>query len=253
MQICVCFKIVPEFDKVLESDWENISQGLDTSYVKKMINCFDETALEMALRIKEMATDMKIECTAVTVGGGLTNLMKGLYAVGYDKVVNIPFENREFCSKSVAKLLTNFIKDGNFDLILLGKQAGMADSGMVPPLVAELLNLPFVKEVVSAEIKNSYIMIKNETLRGIETLELTSPVVASVGNAEYSYLRIATLRDKMIASKRDIEEFSATPVDEIELPIFIHESSNKDCIMVEGENESIKADYVYKKLIERLI
>ena len=105
MKICVCFKIVPDLDQVLESDWRDISQGLDTSYVKKMINCFDETALEMALRLKETAADTGAACTAVTVGGGLASLMKGLYAVGYDRVVNIPLERREFCPETVAALL----------------------------------------------------------------------------------------------------------------------------------------------------
>ena len=139
MKICVCFKIVPDLDQVLESDWRDLSQGLDTSYVKKMINCFDETALEMALRLKETAADTGAACTAVTVGGGLASLMKGLYAVGYDRVVNIPLEHREFCPETVAALLADFIKSGDFDLVLFGKQAGMADSGMVPPLSAELL------------------------------------------------------------------------------------------------------------------
>lgn len=253
MKICVCFKIVPDLDQVLESDWKDISRGLDTSYVKKMINCFDETALEMALRLKEMAADTGAECTAVTVGGGLASLMKGLYAVGYDRVVNIPLERREFCPETVAALLADFIKSGNFDLVLFGKQAGMADSGMVPPLSAELLGLPFVEDTVAALLESGQLMLEHETPEGLEALKLKCPVAASVGDAEYAYLRVATLREKMAASKRDIEEWPALKTEDTILPDFSRESSVKECVMIEGESGAAKAGVVYEKWIEGMI
>lgn len=253
MKICVCFKIVPDLDQVLESDWRDLSQGLDTSYVKKMINCFDETALEMALRLKETAADTGAACTAVTVGGGLASLMKGLYAVGYDRVVNIPLEHREFCPETVAALLADFIKSGDFDLVLFGKQAGMADSGMVPPLSAELLGLPFVGDTVAASLEGGQLVLEHETPEGLEVLKLKGPVAASVGDAEYAYLRVATLREKMAASKRDIEEWPALPAEDTVLPAFSRESSAKECVMIEGESGAVKAGVVYKKWIEGMI
>lgn len=250
MKICVCFKIVPDLDQVLESDWQDLSQGLDTSYVKKMINCFDETALEMALRLKDMAADQTVECTAVTVGGGLPSLMKGLYAVGYDRVADIPLEHREFCPETVALLLADFIKSGDFDLVLAGKQAGMADSGMVPPLLAERLGVPFVADTVAARLTEGHLVLEHETPGGLEALTLKGPVAASVGDADYAYLRVATLREKMAASKRDIESVAARPVEDRILPVFSRESSAKECVMIEGESSAAKAGVVYQKWIE---
>lgn len=252
MKICVCFKIVPDLDQVLESDWAAVSQGLDTSYVKKMINCFDETALEMALRLKDTAADGAVSCTAVTVGGGLTGLMKGLYAVGYDRVVSIPLENREFCPETVASLLAGFIKDGDFDLVLAGKQAGMADSGVVPPTLAGLLGRPFIGDTVAAGLEDGQLVLEHETPGGLEVLRLRGPVAASVGDAVYAYLRVATLREKMAASKRDIETWAAPPVRPAERPDFIRETSAKECVMIEGESAGAKADEVYKKWIEEI-
>lgn len=53
-RILVCFKIVNNFDDVLPGDWQDIGTGeVDTSYTKRMLNCFDESALEMALCLRE--------------------------------------------------------------------------------------------------------------------------------------------------------------------------------------------------------
>ena len=52
MKIGVCFKIVPDYEGLLPEEWQ-VPGNLDFTYVKKMYGCFDEPALEMALRIAD--------------------------------------------------------------------------------------------------------------------------------------------------------------------------------------------------------
>lgn len=44
MKILCCFKIVPDIEIIPENSWQNISSDiLDTTYLKKIWNCFDES------------------------------------------------------------------------------------------------------------------------------------------------------------------------------------------------------------------
>lgn len=70
MNIWVCFKVVPDFEQVLPSDWRDFSMSTDIRYAAKTINCFDESALELALRLKEqrLAQGLAATCRAITLG-----------------------------------------------------------------------------------------------------------------------------------------------------------------------------------------
>lgn len=253
MKICVCFKIVPDLDQVLDGDWKDIDGGLDTSYVKKGFNCFDESALEMALRIRE-ALEESVSCTAVTVGGGPLGLIKGLYAVGFDRVVNIALEDREFCPERVAALLYDFIQLEGFDLVLTGLQAGMADTGMIPPLLAESLGWPLIEEVVAAMPLAQGICFTCESPDSLEMLTVEGPVVASVGDARHPYLRVATLRQKMASSKIEIECFKASlSIEESEPPRFNHLKREKNCRLITGQNTQEKAACFFDNVIKGVL
>ena len=49
-RILACFKVTDDFDSLMPAEWENLGTGApDTSYVKRLLGCFDEAALECAL------------------------------------------------------------------------------------------------------------------------------------------------------------------------------------------------------------
>jgi electron transfer flavoprotein alpha/beta subunit len=68
MKIAVCFKAVPDFDQVVEADWDGFSLDADWGYVKRVFGCFDESALETTLRLRTAWEDLgeETECTALT-------------------------------------------------------------------------------------------------------------------------------------------------------------------------------------------
>ena len=66
-----CFKVVPDLDLVAEEDWELEGQlHVDTSYVKPIWNCFDESALEMMLKLSDLSGSFNVvfELSALTIG-----------------------------------------------------------------------------------------------------------------------------------------------------------------------------------------
>jgi electron transfer flavoprotein beta subunit len=65
-----------------------------------------------------------------------------------------------------ARALAEVLKQGNYDLILFGKQAIDDDMAQVPQMVAELLELPCATVVVKLEIADG----KATAEREVETL-----------------------------------------------------------------------------------
>jgi electron transfer flavoprotein alpha/beta subunit len=89
LKIVVCFKVTPDFEQVLPSDFENFSPYIDLNYVRRVISCFDEAALELALRIKDgrAAKNLPTECVALTYADALqSTFSRTLFAAGFDEI-----------------------------------------------------------------------------------------------------------------------------------------------------------------------
>ena len=57
MNLVVCFKMLPDPDRILREDFQNFQLGSDLAYAGSVPNCFDASALELALQLKEQAGD----------------------------------------------------------------------------------------------------------------------------------------------------------------------------------------------------
>ncbi|MDR1906368.1 MAG: hypothetical protein LBQ27_05630 [Clostridiales bacterium] len=213
MKIVVCFKVVPDFEQVLKSDWENFSSESDLNCAKRIINCFDETALELALRIKD---DVEkdggfAECTALTFAGELKNVFSSaLFAAGFDRVELIKDEGTcAFNSLSAAKNLAGRIKEISPDLVLTGKQAGYADGGVVPFYIAERLKLRAIGEAFDAGFAEGVFFADiREPTGGIRRCRIDEPAVVSVGTGQIAGLRITTLKKRLATVGKNIDIFS---------------------------------------------
>ena len=76
MKILCCFKIVPDIEAISEDLWQNATNEiLDTTYCKKIWNCFDESALEMILKLSDLSESFKVvsEINALTIGNSFNN------------------------------------------------------------------------------------------------------------------------------------------------------------------------------------
>lgn len=232
MKILVCFKAVPCWEKVLDEDWGQFGPGLDISYAGTALNCFDEAALELALRLKN-AAGAGCVCAAVTVGQGLAaHHAQALYAAGYDEVVVLHAENAEFAPRYVGEVLADYAKSEGFDLVLAGIQAGMADSGTVPFWLAEALRWPVLAGVQVLELTaDGALVATQQGGRGLWRRQVQGPVVLAVGNSP-AVLRAVSLRTRLQAKGKNIRVLEATPTQVGELPRLSVPGGRRSCVFL---------------------
>ena len=257
MKILVCFKIVPEFEQVVDDDWEHFDLATNIAYVKRSFGCFDETALETALRLKDAlyAQGEKAECSALTLGSLPPSLCKTLFAAGFDRIhvleasagysvagtASAGYAGLEFKPWETAAVLEKFIRGGGWDLILAGRQTGYADTGMVPLILAEKLSLPVITHVESlSPLGSTGLSIDRCGISSRERIAIRLPALLIMGNSPVSSLRAATLAAQLQAGKRKAELSAAgnavgTGLEDA--PQLIWERADKTCRFLPGGSD----------------
>ncbi len=249
MKILVCFKPLPCWERVLESDWESFSLDTDLAYAGTAYNCFDEAAFEHALRIKEQAKQQGQEClcVAATVGGQPSApLTEGLYAAGFDEVVVLQDEAGDFFPRLVALRLSAFAQAGGFDLILTGTDSGVAGTGTVPFLLADLLGFPLLADVQDLSLEKDGVSAVLQGGDGLYRRCLRLPAVVSVGNSPV-VLRAVNLRARLQARGRKPGVIETEPPSEKPNPALSRPKIGRSCAFLTAES----ADGLARELLNR--
>ncbi len=202
MNIIVCVKEIADPEAPAESFRIDTSKNelLASSKVPKVLNPFDEQAVEAALRIKD-ALGAKV--TALSVGKAMDRVVtKKPVFMGADELILL--EDDAFAggdSWSIASALAAGIKKiGEYDLILCGRQAADWNAGQVGLGIAEFLNLPCVTVARKIEIMDKKAKIERVTSDGYETVEIALPAVVTVSN-ELGQARYPAIQRIRIANK----------------------------------------------------
>lgn len=177
-----------------------------------IINPYDEYAIEEAIQVRDANGG---EVTVVTVGGeDSEKQLRTALAMGADKAVLINIEDDvENCDQfTTAKIIAEFLKDKNADLILGGNVAIDNASGQVGPRVAELLNIPYVTTITKLEIDGTKATVTRDVEGDSEVIETTLPllVTAQQGLNEPRY---PSLPGIMKAKKKPLEELELDDFD----------------------------------------
>jgi electron transfer flavoprotein beta subunit len=143
--------------------------------------------------------------TVINVGNSTTEptLRKAL-AIGADEAIRINTEATD--GFFVAKQIAEAVKNGEFDLVLAGKESIDYNGGMVPGMIASILNFNFVNACIGLEINGNDVTISREIDGGKETLSTKLPLVVAgqKGVVEESDLRIPNMRGIMMARKKPL-------------------------------------------------
>jgi electron transfer flavoprotein beta subunit len=206
MRIVVCVKEVLDPDAVnnyalagrleIGDDGKSLTQAA----IPRLMNGFDEQALEAALRIADAGADCSI--TVVSVGEGTGNILKHAAALGAHEIAAIEIDPADLDCHAVARLLAAFVRsrDGA-DLILCGRQASDDDQGVVPALIGELLDLPTVTIARAVEaLPGSGWRVTRVTQDGDEVVEVSGAAVVTVSN-ELGEPRYPTAANKIKARR----------------------------------------------------
>ena len=278
MKIAVCFKIIADYDRLSPKDWVWDDHYLvDTSFVRRVFNCFDESALETALKLAgqlENSCD-NLELTALTMDDGLGDLfLKHLMAVGFDHGVRICCKGEKtdlrFNPSVVASLISAYIQKKCQKLVILGMQGGEGENGQTGFLVAEQLGWPCIREVTDVIKTESPDFLKvTSRIDGASLVQIVKlPMVLIIGNSKDSpYLRIPNLKQKLEAKKKQVtllSEHDLKPNNKAGLNkvwlntdktlIDLHRPKKKSsCIFLEGQTGRDQARQLYHQYLkERL-
>ena len=198
MKILVCISHVP--DTTSKINFTNGDTEFDTNGVQFVINPNDEFGLTKAVVLKEQngAT-----VTVVNVGGAdaEATLRKAL-AIGADEAIRVNAIPTD--GMFVAKQLANVAKQGNYDLIIAGKESLDYNGGMVPGMLSALLGYNFVNSCTGLEVDGSNAKAVREIDGGKEILSTTLPLIigGQKGLVEEKDLRIPNMRGIMMARSK---------------------------------------------------
>lgn len=210
MKILVCISHVPDTTSKI-----NFTEGdskFDTSGVQFVINPNDDFGLTRAMWFKEK---QGATVDIVNVGGPETEptLRKAL-ATGADNAIRVNAEPTD--GAFVARQLAKVVEDGGYDLVIAGRESIDYNGGMVPGMLAGLLNFNFVNTCIGLEVDGEEVTAVREIDGGKETLKTKLPLVIAgqKGLVQESDLRIPNVRGIMAARKKPL-----TVVEPVEAPV----------------------------------
>jgi electron transfer flavoprotein beta subunit len=200
MKILVCISHVP--DTTSKINFADNDTKFDTNGVNFVINPNDEFGLTRAMWFKEK---QGASVHVVNVGGPETEptLRKAL-AIGADEAIRIDTPATD--GYSVALQLADVAQQGDYDLIIGGRESIDYNGGMVPGMLAKMIGANFVNTCISLEIEGSSATAIREIDGGKETLQTTLPLVigGQKGLVEESDLRIPNMRGIMQARSKPL-------------------------------------------------
>ncbi|WP_110927155.1 electron transfer flavoprotein subunit beta/FixA family protein [Bacillus massiliglaciei] len=173
-----------------------------------IINPYDEYAVEEAIQVRDAQGG---EVTVLSVGSEESEKqLRTALAMGADKAVLINIEDdvEEGDQFTTARIIGEYLKDKEADLIIAGNVAIDGGSGQVGPRVAEYLDIPYVTTITSLEIDGQNVSVIRDVEGDSETIEASLPLLVTAQQG---------LNEPRYPSLPGIMKAKKKPLDEIEL------------------------------------
>ena len=209
MKIVVLVKPVPDTygDRVL-----SIETGLaDRAASETVLDEITERALEAAIRHKESASDVEVVAMSMAPADAQSTLRKAL-AMGADSAVHIADESLAGADLvRTAEVLAAALRRTGFDLALTGNVSTDGTGGVMPAMLAELLDVPAATRLESFEVGADAVQGTRVTDGGTMTVTAALPAVVSITEA-LPDPRFPALRGIMGAKKKPLDAKAAGDV-----------------------------------------
>lgn len=177
-----------------------------------IINPYDEYAVEEAIQIRD---DKGGEVTVVSVGSEeAEKQLRTALAMGADKAVLINTEDdvENGDQYTTAKIIAEFLKDKEADLIIAGNVAIDGGSGQVGPRVADQLGIPYVTTITDIKIDGESVHIVRDVEGDSEKIQTTLPLLVTAQQG-LNDPRYPSLPGIMKAKKKPLEELELDDLD----------------------------------------
>lgn len=200
MKILVCISSVPDTTSKINFTDEN--RKFDSNGIQFIINPNDEYGLTKAIILKEK---FGASITLINVGTAETEpTLRKAFALGADDIIRINAVASDgfFVASQIAKIA----KEGNYDLIITGKESIDYNGGMVGGMVAALMDYPFINKCINLEVDGNSVSAEREIDGGKEKISTQLPIVIAgqKGLVQDKDLRIPNMRNLMAARTKQI-------------------------------------------------
>ncbi len=210
MNILVCLSHVP--DTTSKIDFTENNKEFDTNGIQFVINPNDEFGLTKAIFLKEKHGG---NVTVLNVGSNSSDptLRKAL-AIGADNAIRI--NSKPIDSYFVAYQIAEVIKQKKYDVIICGRESIDYNGGLVPGMIAELLNMPFINSCIGFEAEKNIANVIREIDGGKEKLTSNMPLVIAgqKGLVNENDLKIPNMRGIMTARSKPLDIIEAIKIDQ---------------------------------------
>lgn len=201
MKIAVCVKQIPDPATPYSLDPE-------THFVvrpdEQVLDDTDRYGIELGLQLAE-ATEGTVTLVSMTPAGTLQGIRQAL-AMGADKAIVIDDPALRGSGALVtARVLAAALAAEGPDLVIAGPESTDGYSGVVPQMLAELLDMPALTFARKVERTDSGVRIERQTADGYDVVESPLPAVVTVtaGAVEPRY---PTFKGIMQAKQKPIEQ-----------------------------------------------
>ncbi|UGB29735.1 electron transfer flavoprotein subunit beta/FixA family protein [Metabacillus sp. B2-18] len=177
-----------------------------------IINPYDEYAIEEAIQLRDANGG---EVTIVTIGGEDSEKeLRTALAMGCDKAVLINTEDdlENGDQYSTSRILAEYFKDQEVDIILGGNVAIDGGSGQVGPRLAELLDIAYVTTITKLEIDGDKATIVRDVEGDSEVIEASLPILVTAQQG-LNEPRYPSLPGIMKAKKKPLDELELDDLD----------------------------------------
>ena len=206
MKILVCISHVP--DTTSKINFVNDNTKLDSAGVQFIIGPYDDYALARAIELKEA---LQATVTVLNVGLAETEpTIRKALAIGADDAIRINADPAD--SFFVASQIAAQVKEGGYDLILMGRESIDFNSGVVHSIVGELVGMPSISPVMKLEIDGTKVKLTREIEGGKEYLEATLPLIAGCQEPIAEW-KIPNMRGIMSAKTKPLKVLEPQGVD----------------------------------------
>jgi electron transfer flavoprotein beta subunit len=248
MKIIVCVKQVLDTAAQIQID----NGAIVSPGSSRIINPYDEFAIEEAVCIKEKKPDTEITLLSLGPEGFKDSIKKAL-AMGADKAVHLmdnKFDGLD--SYALARVLARSIDKIPYDLILCGRQAVDVDSAQTGPALATFLGIPFVTVVTGIDFSGNFksVKITRQVEGGSEVRILPLPLLLTCQKG-LNEPRLPSLKGIMAAKKKEVLTFSANDLDMPDMGDNLVIEKNlslpperKDGIILQGTEDEISGELV---------
>jgi len=245
MNIIVAIKLVPDLVEELSIDADGTA--LDTTWMRLIINEFDDHAIEQGILLKESNGG---QVTVIAPDAeGIDDMLFTAAAKGVDRVIKLTGNfGTTTNNHALGRALAAVIDTMQPDIVLTGVQAHNDLDGPTGPLLAEFIKRPYVGYVAGVKVDGGKAQIRKEYPGGlVADMEVTLPAVLGIQAAEKPprYVPISKVRQAMKTTTIEEQEIQElTPEGGPTISRMFQPEAAERATMIEGSEDEIASRIV---------